>query len=266
MCKTNPIPSGEIPQHSSILLFHHSKPMSIVQNEPNFPMADFGLRIGARLAAGCPPAACRPTPADETCKTNPICPPAPRRTRPPGPASRGNCAKRTQFPGRPEGRGTRANRAKRTQFAAERQGRPSSRPEALAMPPRRGAIAPNKPNSCHYADPEIGVPGRVNRAKRSQFFDCGLRIADSGQPCGGTPLRAAGPGPVVQTNPIGRSESCETKPNLGTPGVSGGRRAGGAYRAKQSQLAAGEPLVEISHYSGILRGAGGKIDRRRGGP
>jgi len=32
----------------------------------------------------------------------------------------------------------------------------------------------NKPNSCHYVDPEIGVPGRANCAKQTQFLDCGL--------------------------------------------------------------------------------------------
>jgi hypothetical protein len=31
----------------------------------------------------------------------------------------------------------------------------------------------NKPNSCPHADPEVGVPGRANRAKRSQFRGSG---------------------------------------------------------------------------------------------
>ena len=136
----------------------------------------------------------------------------------PGPR-RAKCAKRTQFPVRPggagpEGRGTRvqlcetnpirhpgqargvpagAYRAKQTQFGADGQGRPSSRPEALAMPPQRKAMASNKPNSRRrcpgqgrrgvgrgrivqnkpnsgpYADPEISVPGRAKRAKQSQL-------------------------------------------------------------------------------------------------
>ncbi len=55
----------------------------------------------------------------------------------------------------------------------------------------------NKPNPCHYADPEIGVPGRANRAKRSQFLNCGLRISDCGL---GTALRRDGP--LCETNPI----------------------------------------------------------------
>jgi hypothetical protein len=36
VCKTNPIGRlAEIPQHSSILSFHHSSPMPIVQTKPN---------------------------------------------------------------------------------------------------------------------------------------------------------------------------------------------------------------------------------------
>ncbi len=61
---------------------------------------------------------------------------------------------------------------------------PASRPSGIG-PPSVGCT--NKPNSCHYADPEIGVPGRANRAKQTQFLDCGLWIADSGRTCGGTP-------------------------------------------------------------------------------
>ena len=40
LCKTNPIsetwPAGRIPQHSTILSFHHSSPMPIVRNKANF--------------------------------------------------------------------------------------------------------------------------------------------------------------------------------------------------------------------------------------
>jgi hypothetical protein len=55
-----------------------------------------------------------------------------------------------------------------------------------------------------------GMGSGTNRAKQSQFYDCGFRIADwRSSPA----LRlATGPWPVVQTNPIGRSEPCETKP------------------------------------------------------
>jgi hypothetical protein len=88
---------------------------------------------------------------------------------------------------------TWANRAKQTQF-------PAGTGWGAAWGTRGVGFCTNKPNSCPYADPEIGVPGRANRAK-------------------------------------------------------------------QSQLAAGEPLVEISHYSGILcpslTAGGGKIDRLR---
>jgi hypothetical protein len=98
---------------------------------------------------------------------------------------------------------TWANLAKQTQFA------------------RRGRVGRG-----------LGDPGRGVLYKQTQFLplcrsgdrrsregkSCEtkpilrLRIADSGQPCGGTPLRAAGPGPVVQTNPIWRGQMCETNP------------------------------------------------------
>jgi hypothetical protein len=64
------------------------------------------------------------------CKTKPIHPPRARKW------ARG--LGRQVPPG--------SHRAKRTQFAAQRQERPSSRSETLAMPPRTGAMAPNKPN------------------------------------------------------------------------------------------------------------------------
>jgi hypothetical protein len=102
-------------------------------------------------------------------------------------------------------------------------------------------IAPNKPNS-----PE--APGRdkyrvekeLQRIVPAQGLGetkpiSRLRIGDWGQICGGTPaLRpvASDPrGPVVQTNPIGRSQSCKTKP---IPGGTGWDGATGAWDAGQS--------------------------------
>jgi hypothetical protein len=47
--------------------------------------------------------------------------------------------------GRGPGDGQRGVWYSRTQFAADRQGRPSSRPKALAMPPRRGQLRQTNP-------------------------------------------------------------------------------------------------------------------------
>jgi hypothetical protein len=110
----------------------------------------------------------------------------------------------------------------------------------------------NKPNSCHHADPEIGVPGRAERAKQSQtwvplgYLGAGeqgaYRAKQSQFPAGPdgspsplpsqlrktNPICPAGPGgtgsegvgQVGKTNPIpdyagsdvAWSLSCETKP------------------------------------------------------
>ena len=42
-------------------------------------------------------------------------------------------------------------------------------PAYALLPPACVGRLSNKPNSCHYADPEIGVPGRAKRAKQSQL-------------------------------------------------------------------------------------------------
>ncbi len=98
------------------------------------------------------------------------------------------------------GRGTRGKRAKRTQFrCAAWHGHPARGPESWARCPCHGdagrrrqepvrdlgtivqnkanrrrrragwGSCTNKPNSCHYAGQEIGVPGRAKHAKRTQF-------------------------------------------------------------------------------------------------
>jgi hypothetical protein len=55
----------------------------------------------------------------------------------------------------------------------------------------------------------------VDCAKQSQLSDFGLRIGDGA--AAGRPLGPAGPGPVVQTNPIGWSELCKTNPIYAGP-------------------------------------------------
>jgi hypothetical protein len=97
----------------------------------------------------------------------------------------------------------------------------------------------NEPNSCHYADPEIGVSGRANRAKQSQFAATprGTVLRGRGANARNKPnFPAGGDKGVVQTNPtptimpIRRSafpggQSCETNP-IG-PGPSRVRPLGG---------------------------------------
>ncbi len=125
-----------------------------------------------------------------------------------------------------ERRPLKANRAKRTQFFdcglrildcgfRKACGPPPecAQPGCTNKPNWAEPIMRNKPNSA-------GRPGprRAKRAKRSQLpeaghrggvsiADCGLRIEDG--PAAERPLRPAASGlrgPVVQTNPIGRSQ------------------------------------------------------------
>jgi hypothetical protein len=63
---SNRVGHQEIPHYSTILSFHHPRPMPIVQNEPNSAIADWGQPCGGTPA---------PRPArDEMCKTKPISP------------------------------------------------------------------------------------------------------------------------------------------------------------------------------------------------
>jgi hypothetical protein len=58
-------------------------------------------------------------------------------------------------------------------------------------------------------EPNLGWPGdHAKCAKRTQFSDCGLGTELRRDASWGLPAQ----GPVVQTNPIGRSELCKTKP------------------------------------------------------
>jgi hypothetical protein len=64
------------------------------------------------------------------------------------------------------------------------------RPSGQAWPLERQTVR-NKPNSCRYADQEIGVPGRADCAKQSQFA---ARLRG----CGRGPF----PGRLCRTKPI----------------------------------------------------------------
>ncbi len=91
---------------------------------------------------------------------------------------------------------------------------------------RGGAGCANKPNSYRRADQEIGVPGgqtcKTKPIPRLRIADFGLRIQAGLRPV------ALGPrGPVVQTKPIGRRQSCKTNPISGRSPVGRGHRGGG---------------------------------------
>ncbi len=90
-----------------------------------------------------------------------------------------------------------------------------------------------------------------DRAKRTQSFDCGSRIADWGQTCGGIPaLRPATFGlrrPVCTNKPNSRSQSCKTKPISGGPaGTKGQMRKTKPNLGRMGRLgagASGRPIV-----------------------
>jgi hypothetical protein len=99
----------------------------------------------------------------------------------------------------------RGNRAKQSQFLAvsgedAHPTKRSKRAKQSQFPAGAGSGAEgcctNKPNSRHYADPEIGVPGRANCAKQSQL---GARCPEMGA---GRPAGAFRRGRLCQTNPI----------------------------------------------------------------
>jgi hypothetical protein len=137
------------------------------------------------------------------------------------------------------------------------------RPQARAgctnkanLPAGAGVRCTNGPNSCHYADPEIGVPGGVNRAKRTQFAADGRRTPSSRPkalampPVTGARARNkanSSPGPggggseTCETNPIwlvGRRPgkgNAQNEPN--SPAAPAGTRLGGrGVLYKQTQL------------------------------
>ncbi len=90
----------------------------------------------------------------------------------------------------------------------------------------------NEPNSYHYADPEIGVPGRAKRAKRTQLPEAGHRGGvgrrGRGEPHYSTipSFHPSNPLPIVQNKPnfrrdrLGRglwdAGCCTDKPDSST--------------------------------------------------
>jgi hypothetical protein len=118
----------------------------------------------------------------------------------------GQSYKQSQF-GAPAG--TRADYAKQTKIWAQWQGRPSSRREALAMPPRRGAIAPNKTRTT-----KVGI-GRADPRywprKAARIGVCGLLSCASNK--ANLAVRRGGQRPNVRHRLDAPLR--ETKPNMG---------------------------------------------------
>jgi hypothetical protein len=109
-------------------------------------------------------------------------------------------------------RGGRRLRGRRRGQSRQTKPIPGNRPDRVVG-------CTNKPNSCHYADPEIGVPRRAYCAKQSQLAPgrCRARTPNprraKGQSCKTKPIWANLP-------PYNRLEWCQTKPiaRSGAPG------------------------------------------------
>jgi hypothetical protein len=156
----------------------------IVQNEANFRRPRYPTIPIFHCSSI--PGRCR------LCETNPI-----SRLRI-ADCGLGTNLRRDAWPAAHRLRPAQANRAKRTQFLAAEVSHHSNIPlfqHSSPMP-----IVQNEPNFAGRPEPR-----RAKCAKRTQFLDCGLWIADWGPTCGGTPARrpaASGlRGPIVQNEP-----------------------------------------------------------------
>ncbi len=157
MRKTNPVPPVNIPHRSTILLFHHSGPMPIVQNKAN---SSLGAAAGGAKSA----------------KQTQSAPVEGYRWGKPGPHTPRNAF------GSPIHPTSGCNRAKQTQFCPVAGRRAGSRGGASvrnkpnshswrgiggASPTLRvGATAPNKPNSARLTRPQ-----EADHAKQSQIWE-----------------------------------------------------------------------------------------------
>ncbi len=118
---------------------------------------------------------------------------------------------------------------------------------------RRGPFVRNEANSGRLDGTRPAERGtNVRNEPNSSIADFGLRIADWGQTCGGTPaLRPAHANRAKRTQfrgaiPRSGGRIAQNKANLRQDGTSGGRHAkGGAKRAKRTQL------PEAGHRGGV---------------
>ncbi len=122
---------------------------------------------------------------------------------PRGRGTQGNCAKQTQFRRREKQRQVLGGKGVMVNNASDRprQNKANSRLRREG----RGSCT-NKPDSCHDADREIGVPGTAECAKQTQLSDCGLGTGLEREAHCGPPGRR----PVVQTNPISGAPAAES--------------------------------------------------------
>jgi hypothetical protein len=127
----------------------------------------------------------------------------------------------------PQGRGTQSNRAKQTQFRRREKQRQVLGGKGVMVNNTSDRHRQNKANFPPQGrSGDRRSQGGAGRAKQSQFFDWGLRIADWGRTCRLRPARAG----------------CTNKPNfVGRP------RPWKAKCAKQSQTWAGWGVWETAH-------------------
>ncbi len=173
--KTKPISADMSSQYSTIPSFQHSSPGSLVQTKPIW------RRRPEMSAAGESPQG------------------QPRQTEPISARAMGGAS---AFRKRSYGKSyTQQASAKQSQFADMapdgRRLRSHERTWRSGVLRQTNPIcgSTNKPNPCPYADPEIGVPWRVNRAKQTQF----LAPAGAVQGHPGRPVPSAEP--IVQNKP-----------------------------------------------------------------
>jgi hypothetical protein len=182
--------------------------MSIVQNKPNYSIADCGLGIGHGPVAGRPPCGL-PSPActGQLCKTKPI------RRRP------ADCARQSQLPWKVSGEDaqptkSRGNHAKRTQFPADEI------PHDPIIPIRCLSCETNPISAgrdTHYSIIPPFQPD-ANRAKRSQFRSRCSEMGAGRRAWAPAGANYAKRGQFSRRGRVGqglRGELCETKPNLG---------------------------------------------------
>jgi hypothetical protein len=125
---------------------------------------------------------------------------------------------------------------------ADAPNKPNSRRGSVGRGFKKAGCGPwtNKPNSCHYADPGIGVPGRVNRAKQSQtrrdwgmwakaVIVCGPSSPESGM-CETNPI----PGDTAWDGPRGRGANCAKRTQFAQTGREDHRQGPRPWRCHPS--------------------------------
>jgi hypothetical protein len=89
----------------------------------------------------------------------------------------------------------------------------------MCRPGSAGGLCKTKPNLGRMGHLGDGAPGKAQWCETNPILR--LRIADSGQPCGGTPLRTAGPGAGCTNKPNSAGPIVPNKPNSNRDGLRG---------------------------------------------